>query len=306
MAIIRGGIAADHFTIVPNAWLRDPRLSYKAKGLLAYVASHSAGYRLTVQQMISQSRDGRDAVYSGIKELVQVGYLVRVQIRNDDGTVGEVDYQLVDPSAAPEPTGRAASGKAASGKPVRGSDQGEGNRSAAQTASGKAATGKSVSGEADTKKTKVLEHDLLEDQENTPLRPASAKRSAPSSAASNRGDGTRTENLADELTDKVLALAPHWSASVLASVLADPKIQERPRDVVVRAVLAVARGDFGETVSPRRLLVPGPWWPNAGSESRGAALPPATGAARCPLPGHVGQLLTSCSVCRSEALGGAA
>ncbi|GIG92366.1 hypothetical protein Pen02_73020 [Plantactinospora endophytica] len=39
---------------------------------------------------------------------------------------------------------------------------------------------------------------------------------------------------------------------------------------------------------------------------RGAALPPATGDARCTKPGHVGQPAGSCAVCRSEALGGAA
>lgn len=39
---------------------------------------------------------------------------------------------------------------------------------------------------------------------------------------------------------------------------------------------------------------------------KGAALPPAQGAARCPKPGHVGQPLGACAVCRSEALGGAA
>ncbi|GAB3986113.1 helix-turn-helix domain-containing protein [Plantactinospora veratri] len=39
---------------------------------------------------------------------------------------------------------------------------------------------------------------------------------------------------------------------------------------------------------------------------RGAALPPAPGDARCPKPGHLGQPMDACAVCRSEALGGAA
>ncbi|WP_433373836.1 helix-turn-helix domain-containing protein [Actinoplanes sp. CA-142083] len=39
---------------------------------------------------------------------------------------------------------------------------------------------------------------------------------------------------------------------------------------------------------------------------KGAALPPNVGDARCPKPGHVGQPIGSCAVCRSEALGGAA
>ena len=47
MSVERGALPTAGFTIVPNEWLRDPRISWKAKGLLAYIASHQEGYRLT-------------------------------------------------------------------------------------------------------------------------------------------------------------------------------------------------------------------------------------------------------------------
>ena len=47
MSIKRAHIPADGYAIIANHWLRDPRLSWKAKGLLAYIASHDKGYQLS-------------------------------------------------------------------------------------------------------------------------------------------------------------------------------------------------------------------------------------------------------------------
>jgi hypothetical protein len=81
MAIIRGDIPTDGYTIVDNLWLRDRRLSYKAKGILAAIASHAAGYRLSTAQLIDESADGRDAVRTGLVELEKFGYLRRIELR---------------------------------------------------------------------------------------------------------------------------------------------------------------------------------------------------------------------------------
>lgn len=97
MSIIRGRLSGDGFTPVPNHWLRDPQLSYKGKGLLSAIASHRDDYELTIEQLIAESKDGKDSVNSGVKELERVGYLLRrSRRRNADGTLGGYDYEVVE------------------------------------------------------------------------------------------------------------------------------------------------------------------------------------------------------------------
>jgi hypothetical protein len=85
------------FTLLRNVWVRDRRISYKAKGLLGYLSSHSDGYRCTFAQIVNESGDGKDAVSSGLRELEAAGYLTRCRERAAGGRYGEVDYRLSDP-----------------------------------------------------------------------------------------------------------------------------------------------------------------------------------------------------------------
>lgn len=122
MAVIRGSIPADNFTIVDNRWLRDPELSWKAKGLLSYIASHARGHRLTRDQIIADGADGRDAVVSGLGELEQRGYLKRHPVRGEGGKIVGTDYELtaVDcPVDNREGGGNPSSGKAGPGDDLR-------------------------------------------------------------------------------------------------------------------------------------------------------------------------------------------
>lgn len=136
MAIRRGPIPADSFTIINNAWLRDSALSWKAKGLLAYIASHAAGHTLSTAQILAEGTDGRDAVRAGLVELEAAGYLRRIVKRGEGGKVEGTDYELTEP------------GSTGAGKAVPGADQGEQGISA-----GGAQCGKSGAGEPAGKKT---------------------------------------------------------------------------------------------------------------------------------------------------------
>lgn len=97
MGITRGQLTTDHFTTVPNHWARTNRLSYKAKGLLLAIASHAAGYRLTMEQLIAESSESRTAVRSGLNELEAGGYLVRERLRDPEtGRLGAYEWYLVE------------------------------------------------------------------------------------------------------------------------------------------------------------------------------------------------------------------
>ena len=76
MPLIRGHHSFDdHFTQIPNAWLRDSRISLGAKGLLAQLLSHSPGWRISQESLAYSNGIGRDAIRTLINELLDAGYL---------------------------------------------------------------------------------------------------------------------------------------------------------------------------------------------------------------------------------------
>jgi hypothetical protein len=263
VAIIRGALSPDNYTIVPNEWLRDQRLSYKAKGILAYIMSHRADYELTVEQMVEQSSDGAGAIYSGLKELVDVGYLLRERRRNPNGTLGATDYRV----AAVDP---ATSQKSTSGKPRCGADQGGHNEAAGQTASRKSTSGKPTSGKSATKKEHLLEEQGLEDQEKTPT-PGPTPLALTDTAdeqGEGRADASQEEPPSDAVEDlvrEVVALRPDWSPRDVRRVATDPEVTER-EPALVRAAFLIAAHDRHTKVPGRLLHAACPHWEHAARE----------------------------------------
>jgi len=94
-------VPADHFTIIRNDWLRDERLSWKARGLVAYLASHRVGWSTSLDQLASVGKDGKDSVRAGLRELEAFGYLKVSRERNPDGTLAGTDFDLTDPWITP-------------------------------------------------------------------------------------------------------------------------------------------------------------------------------------------------------------
>lgn len=93
----------EQYTQVPNQWVRDKRLTRKARGLLVELMSHRVGWDITIEHLVANGEEGRDAVRSAIQELESFGYLRRQRERREDGTLGSSDYEIVDPWAG-EPT----------------------------------------------------------------------------------------------------------------------------------------------------------------------------------------------------------
>lgn len=71
------------YTILDPFFLSDERLTWKAKGLLAYLLSKPSNWRVYIADLVKRSKDGRDAVYSAIKELETCGYVERRQTRDE-------------------------------------------------------------------------------------------------------------------------------------------------------------------------------------------------------------------------------
>lgn len=96
MAIYRENISQKNFSIISNSLLRDSRLTFKARGLLAYMLSHSDEWQMTIKSIAALNGVGRDQVSSALVELEKFGYARRSRVRNEDGTLGGSDWYITD------------------------------------------------------------------------------------------------------------------------------------------------------------------------------------------------------------------
>lgn len=71
------------YVMMNKAGLNDPRLSFKAKGILAYLLSKPDDWQVRVKDLANHSADGSTAVRSGLKELIQCGYAEFRRTRDD-------------------------------------------------------------------------------------------------------------------------------------------------------------------------------------------------------------------------------
>ena len=92
--IIRGPRSELGFTQLDNDVLRDPRLSFRARGLLASILSRPDNWRTDARTLASEGKEGRDAILTAMNELVAAGYIVREK-RQDKETGRWVSIQLV-------------------------------------------------------------------------------------------------------------------------------------------------------------------------------------------------------------------
>lgn len=90
------------FAQIANAALRDTRLSYKARGILAMVLSNAGEWHATSEWIVQQSvKDGPHAVQTALNELSEAGYRVVRTERDKDGRVRTVTDWFHDPIIRP-------------------------------------------------------------------------------------------------------------------------------------------------------------------------------------------------------------
>ena len=73
--------ARDPFARIPNELLSDARLSWKAKGILAYLCGKPDGWKMRVSDIAKQSTDGKHAIRAALNELRALGYAEYIQPR---------------------------------------------------------------------------------------------------------------------------------------------------------------------------------------------------------------------------------
>ena len=100
-SIIRNTLRFEgRFTQIPNDWIRDDRLGFRAKGVLVYLMSHQSGWKTSLAHLSALGLDGKDAIRSAVKELEDAGYLIRRRLRNN-GQLAGAEWELQDPFETP-------------------------------------------------------------------------------------------------------------------------------------------------------------------------------------------------------------
>ncbi|MEK4061697.1 MULTISPECIES: helix-turn-helix domain-containing protein [unclassified Paenibacillus] len=108
--IVRVSKRDSSYTILDPYFLSDERLTWKSKGLLGYLLSKPSNWRVYISDLVKRSKDGKDAVYSALRELEAAGYIDRKQTRENGRITGyetivyerpivEYNEPLVEPNA---------------------------------------------------------------------------------------------------------------------------------------------------------------------------------------------------------------
>src|SRR5690625_2701779 len=75
-----------NFVVMDKSFLNDTTLSWKAKGIMAYMLSKPDDWTFYISELIKHATDGKASFRSGFTELRDSGYVRRIKKRNEDGT----------------------------------------------------------------------------------------------------------------------------------------------------------------------------------------------------------------------------
>ena len=101
MEVIRV-IKNKNYTTISNQLFKNKTISLKAKGLMAYLLSLPNEWELSINGIVACSKEGRAAISSTIKELIESGYIERETIRDKGKFVG-YDYFVFEQPKAEKP-----------------------------------------------------------------------------------------------------------------------------------------------------------------------------------------------------------
>lgn len=93
--IFRTNKPSNPYAQIDKAMLEAPGLSFKAKGILAYLLSRPDGWETNLTDLKNHSTDKETALRTGIKELLQAKYLKRIQIR-ENGKIVKWLYEVYE------------------------------------------------------------------------------------------------------------------------------------------------------------------------------------------------------------------
>ena len=92
------------FTVISNDVLNNTALSWKAKGIFAYLWSQSDSWNFYEVEVLKHSTDGKASLKAGLKELESAGYLKRYRVRDGKSFLRESKWILSEEPMSDYPT----------------------------------------------------------------------------------------------------------------------------------------------------------------------------------------------------------
>lgn len=83
------------YTVLDNTFLRDDKLSWKAKGVFSYILSLPEDWKIYMGELEKHATDGKDSLRSAINELVEAGYIVKAELK-DKGKFAGYSYTIIE------------------------------------------------------------------------------------------------------------------------------------------------------------------------------------------------------------------
>jgi hypothetical protein len=123
------------FTTVSRETLNDGHLSFRARGILAWLLDKPDDWRVDSEQIADGGIEGRDAVCKALRELVDQGYMIRETERVEGGRFNTITTVFERPSLAKSP------GQTGDGIPVGGATSGNDANGQVTPETGKPTTG---------------------------------------------------------------------------------------------------------------------------------------------------------------------
>lgn len=96
--------ADDPFARVPKRILDDSRLTWKAKGVLAYLLGKPSGWKVQVRDISNRGKDGESAVRTALDELRTIGY-AKLECLREGGKVVAWYWKIADEPIYSAPDG---------------------------------------------------------------------------------------------------------------------------------------------------------------------------------------------------------
>lgn len=91
-----------NFTVVPNGYLRNIKLSLKGRGLLTTLLSLPPDWVFSEVGLSKILPEGLGSVRSGLKELEKMGYIQRERVRNEKGQLKGTIWHIYEEPYFPD------------------------------------------------------------------------------------------------------------------------------------------------------------------------------------------------------------
>ena len=84
-----------NYTVLDNSFIKDVKLSWKAKGVMAYLLSLPEDWTIHLSEIEKHASDGKSALRSAINELKDLGYL-KAEQKRENNRFAEMVYIIIE------------------------------------------------------------------------------------------------------------------------------------------------------------------------------------------------------------------